>query len=136
MRKDKLTAFALIFIAAAPLVVATAMYFGGYKPSGATNEGVLLDPIWQDATLEWRYSEHDPRLEDGRLSTWQVLVIDGSQRDELLYLSRQVVTALGRESERMGRSSTSTATRATRPGNSPTVITPAPATDSSTTRRR
>lgn len=104
MRKDKLTAFALIFIAAAPLVVATAMYFGGYKPAGATNEGVLLDPIWQDATLEWRYSENDPRLEDGRLSTWQVLVIDGAQRDELLYLSRQVVTALGRESERMGRS--------------------------------
>ena len=74
------------------------------NPAGATNEGVLLDPIWQDATLDWRYSENDPRLEDGRLSTWQVLVIDGSQRDELLYLSRQVVTALGRESERMGRS--------------------------------
>lgn len=103
MRRDKAIALALIVVAAAPLVVATALYFGGFRPGGATNEGALLNPIWDGSVVEWRIAEDDPRLSDARLDRWYVITLDSNNRAEDLYLSRQVVTALGRESERMGR---------------------------------
>ena len=103
MRRDKAIALALIVIAAAPLVVATALYFGGFRPGGATNEGALLNPIWDGSVVEWTISENDPRLSDARLDRWYVIVLDSPNREDDLYLSRQVITALGRESERMGR---------------------------------
>lgn len=103
MARGRKTALALIVVAAAPLVVASWLYFSGYRPSGQTNEGVLLNPIVTDMTARWQIPVRDPRIEDGRLASWVLLVVDGDNRDQNLYLSRQVVTALGREAERMGR---------------------------------
>ena len=103
MRRDKVIALALIIIAAAPLVVASAMYFGGFRPGGSTNEGTLLNPVWNGAPATWQFAQQDPRLEDGRLDRWYLIVLDSQAREQDLYLSRQVVTALGRDSDRMGR---------------------------------
>lgn len=103
MARGRKTALALITIAAAPLVVASWLYFSGYRPSGQTNEGVLLNPIISGVVEDWNIPVRDPRIDDGRLNTWVVLVLDGHERDHHLFLSRQVVTALGRESERMSR---------------------------------
>lgn len=103
MRRDKLIAFALIVIAAAPLVVATSLYFSGWRPAGATNEGTLLDPVWDGALAQWQITEDDPRIDQVRLDRWYLIVVDGQNRADDLYLSRQVITALGRDAERMGR---------------------------------
>ncbi|QGG79178.1 hypothetical protein GH975_00830 [Litorivicinus lipolyticus] len=103
MARGRITATALIVIAAAPLVVASWLYYSGFRPSGQTNEGVLLNPIVTDASLNWTVPVRDPRLDDGRFNSWVLVVLDGEAATENLVLSRQVVTALGRESERMSR---------------------------------
>lgn len=103
MNRGRLTATALILIAAAPLVVASWLYFSGFRPAGQSNEGVLLNPILIDASLSWQVPVADPRLEDGRLANWVLIVLDGDDAEANLFKSRQVVTALGRESERMSR---------------------------------
>lgn len=98
--KSRLTALALIGIAAAPLVVATWLYHSGFRPAGNTNEGVLLDPIWDGQLTEWQGVE-SLKLDDVRFETWMLGVIPGDQTDNLMYTARQTIVALGRDAERM-----------------------------------
>lgn len=100
MTRSRWIALALIVVAAAPLVVATYLYHSGFRPAGQTNEGILLNPIWDGETTNWALPEA-LRTEDGRLTQWLLVVLDGSEATENLYTGRQTITALGREGERM-----------------------------------
>ncbi len=108
--KGRLKLWGLIVIAAAPLVVASIMYFGHIGvPSDTTNHGTLILPPLQ--AEDWKLREvqlTDPGFiqYDGK-SKWVMLVVgsgDCSARcEEALYLTRQINVALGKEVDRVTR---------------------------------
>ena len=91
---------ALLLIAFVPIFIAYAafFYFPDWAPTGTTNNGELISPPADGVAI----SE-----ELGTFSTWVLIQpIEGScgeQCRELLYLSRQVVTGLGKDTDRVQR---------------------------------
>ena len=90
----------LLLIAFVPIFIAYAafFYFPGWAPTGTTNNGELITPSVDGTTMS-------EELE--KFSTWVLIQpIEGScgeQCLEMLYLSRQVVTGLGKDANRVQR---------------------------------
>jgi hypothetical protein len=91
---------ALLLIAFVPMFIAYASFFHfpDWAPTGTTNQGELVTPSVDGTTI----SE-----ELATFSTWVLIQpIEGSCGDqcrEMLYLSRQVVTGLGKDANRVQR---------------------------------
>jgi len=91
---------ALLLIAFVPMFIAYALFFHfpNWAPTGTTNQGELVTPSVDGTTM----SE-----ELATFSTWVLIQpIEGGCGDqcrEMLYLSRQVVTGLGKDANRVQR---------------------------------
>ena len=91
---------ALLLIAFVPIFIAYAAFFHfpDLAPSGTTNQGELITPPVDGTTM----SE-----ELGTFSTWVLIQpVEGACGEkclEMLYLSRQVVTGLGKDANRVQR---------------------------------
>ena len=91
---------ALLLIAFVPMFIAyaTFFHFPDWAPTGTTNQGELVTPSVDGTTM----SE-----ELANFSTWVLIQpIEGGCGDQcrqMLYLSRQVVTGLGKDANRVQR---------------------------------
>ena len=91
---------ALILIAFVPMFVAygTFFYFPGFAPGGRTNQGDLISPPIDALVISDQFATYD---------TWVLIqTVNGAcdkQCKKMLYLSRQVVTALGKDAKRVQR---------------------------------
>lgn len=91
---------ALLLIAFVPMFIAYALFFHfpNWTPTGTTNQGELVTPSVDGTTM----SE-----ELATFGTWVLIQpIEGGCGDqcrEMLYLSRQVVTGLGKDANRVQR---------------------------------
>lgn len=100
----------LMILAAAPLLAALLMYFGGLAtPEGRTNKGHLILPplegsLWGLSAL--REKQAALQQEDGK-GKWVILIVGAGdcldRCEESLYLTRQVNIAVGRDANRVTR---------------------------------
>ncbi|OEY66165.1 hypothetical protein [Marinobacter sp. X15-166B] len=112
IRRGRRMAVLLFTVGLGPMVVATLMYYTGWlNPSGHTNHGVLITPPLPVAELQLTDATGAP-LEDHFGSAvaeprWLMIVVADRCADaceSLLYLSRQVNIALGKNAHRVARS--------------------------------
>lgn len=100
IRASRTKLLTLIAIAFVPIMIAflAFQYFPGWVPSGTTNQGELISPPINGAEIS-------ARLE--KLESWGLLQPAGracdSDCEQMLYLSRQVVTGLGKDAGRISR---------------------------------
>lgn len=100
VRSSRRKLIILILIAFVPIFIAYFgyFYFPSMAPAGTTNQGELISPPLTAASF-------DPKL--GGFKTWVLLQpvdTDCDERcEEMLYLSRQVVTGLGKDASRVQR---------------------------------
>ncbi len=100
IRKSRQKLLALMAIAFVPLFIAYALYFylPVFAPEGTTNRGQLINPPLDAAQI-------NPELP--ATGKWELLIPTGADCDEsceqMLYLSRQVVAGLGKNSDRVQR---------------------------------
>jgi hypothetical protein len=91
---------ALLLIAFVPMFIAYAAFFHfpNWAPAGTTNHGELISPSLDGLTMSVDLADFD---------TWVLIQpVDGRCGDEcrkMLYLSRQVVTGLGKDANRVQR---------------------------------
>lgn len=91
---------AIIAVAFVPLFIAYTLFFffPSFAPDGTTNQGQLVDPPVEAATVH-------PALPATR--HWELVIPVESTCDsdceELLYLSRQVIAGLGKDADRVHR---------------------------------
>ena len=91
---------ALLLIAFVPMFIAYAAFFHfpNWAPTGTTNHGELVSPSVDGATISSELADFD---------TWVLIQpVDGLCGDEcrkMLYLSRQVITGLGKDANRVQR---------------------------------
>lgn len=111
VRRGRLMALMLFAIAALPVILASAMYFGGWGPAGgAGNKGELIQPVGAVADFGFRGPEGNP-LEQRFYPAeeepkWLVLLVAercGEGCTAALHDIRQVHIALNRESGRVRR---------------------------------
>ncbi len=90
----------LAMVAFGPLLLAAGIYFlfPNWTPSATTNEGELITPLVQSITVSDRLTQN---------AKWvliQPVEFDCAEDcEQMLYLSRQVVTGLGKDATRMER---------------------------------
>jgi len=90
----------LIAIAFVPILIAFLLfrYLPDWRPEGTTNQGELIIPPLNGKEIS---------ADLLRVNTWVLLQPSGTSCDDgceqMLYLSRQVVTGLGKNSARIGR---------------------------------
>ena len=91
---------ALLLIAFVPMFIAYAAFFHfpNWAPTGTTNHGELVSPSVDGVTISGELADFD---------TWVLIQpVDGLCGDEcrkMLYLSRQVITGLGKDANRVQR---------------------------------
>tara|TARA_B110000037_G_C16841489_1_gene391983 strand:- start:38 stop:622 length:585 start_codon:yes stop_codon:yes gene_type:complete len=91
---------ALLLIAFVPMFIAYAAFFHfpNWAPTGTTNHGELISPSVGGVTISSELADFD---------TWVLIQpVDGLCGDEcrkMLYLSRQVITGLGKDANRVQR---------------------------------
>lgn len=111
IRRGRRTALLLFVIGFGPMVFATIMFYTGWlNPAGHTNNGQLVQPVVPVAGLHLQTSDGQaltdrfgPERADAE---WMMLVVASDCNDacdNLLYLSRQVNIALGKNADRMTR---------------------------------
>lgn len=100
VRNSRIKFLTLVSIAFVPIFVAYAafFYFPALAPTGTTNQGTLVSPP---------LSAEEVSGELSGLGSWTLIQPIRGQCDnpcsEMLYLSRQVVTGLGKDTPRMTR---------------------------------
>ncbi len=105
-RKFWLVLVGIMLLPAMGMGISTWMYFSGYVPEGRTNNGKLILPPLDFTTLSLTNTGMAFGTEelDGR---WALMIVPDENCTEdceqMLYLSRQVHVALGRESDRVVR---------------------------------
>lgn len=110
-RRGRRTAYLLFALGFGPMIVATIMFYTGWlNPGDHTNNGVLMQPPVSVSTLNLETSSGTPLAErfgpDKTDPEWLMIVAAGpcgSQCEELLYLTRQVNIALGKNANRVSR---------------------------------
>lgn len=106
VQKNKLKLIGIFAVALLPLLIAVAMYFGGFAlPSSKTNKGDLIWPPL-DLSLYGNTTSSPFALVESDKKWFLMLAGNGecsSVCQEKLHLLRQVNIALGREMERVGR---------------------------------
>lgn len=97
----------LLFVG--PLAAAWVLYYGNpdWRPEDRSNHGVLIDPPTPLPNETLRLADGSNTEPDVLRHVWTLLYLDQGDCTELcreaLYRSRQVRTALGKESERIQR---------------------------------
>ncbi len=100
LRSSRIKLLTLIAIAFVPIFIAYIAYFQfpALAPTGTTNQGELVWPVVEGNGI-------DPQLE--ALENWALIQPLDAQCSEdcrqMMYLSRQVVTALGKNTDRVQR---------------------------------
>lgn len=108
--RGQLKLWAIILVAATPVILASVMYFGKFGiPQGSTNKGTLvLPPISSEQADVKRPDDATDAFTqiDGK-QKWLMLIVGDGTCDkrciEGLYLTRQVNIALGKEAGRVTR---------------------------------
>lgn len=111
VRRGRRTALLLFAIGFGPMILATVMYYSGWlHPESRSNHGALIDPAIPVAELNLvdddgqpLQARFGPELQDAK---WMMIVTAqtcGEDCEQLLYLSRQVNIALGKNANRVGR---------------------------------
>ncbi|HLV77620.1 MAG TPA: hypothetical protein VKY53_06845 [Marinobacter sp.] len=111
VRRGRRTALLLFAIGFGPMLVATLMFYTGWlNPAGHVNEGRLIQPVSQVQVLNLE-NRHGVLLAErfgaDRADARWLLLVAAERCDQhcerLLYLSRQVNIALGKDAPRVGR---------------------------------
>ncbi|MGO1232300.1 MAG: hypothetical protein ACTMHG_01145 [Marinobacter sp.] len=112
VRRGRRTALLLFTVGFGPMILATLMYYTGWlNPAEHTNEGTLVQPVVPVQQLNLETATGEPF--SARFSAdqadpqWHMLVASencGGDCERLLYLSRQVNIALGKNAPRVSRS--------------------------------
>lgn len=111
VRRGRIIALLLFSIAFLPVVLATAMYFGGWGATGASaNKGELIQPVGSVADFGLADPQGEPVTDRFypvvEEPQWLVLILAapcGEVCQEALHRTRQVHIALGREQDRVWR---------------------------------
>ncbi|MDI9243741.1 hypothetical protein [Marinobacter sp. CHS3-4] len=112
VKRGRRTALLLFAIGFGPMVLATVMYYTGWlNPTGNSNHGELLQPPAPVSQLQMQGADGSP-LEDRfgpelKEPEWLMIVVSancGSECEDLLYRTRQVNIALGKNANRVNRS--------------------------------
>ena len=91
---------ALLLIAFVPMFIAYAAFFHfpNWAPTGTTNHGELVSPSLDGVTISSELADFD---------TWVLIQpvddLCGDECRKMLYLSRQVITGLGKDANRVQR---------------------------------
>ena len=91
---------ALLLIAFVPMFIAYAAFFHfpNWAPTGTTNHGELVSPSVDGVTISSELADFD---------TWVLIQpvddLCGDECRKMLYLSRQVITGLGKDANRVQR---------------------------------
>ncbi len=112
VRRGRRTALLLFAIGFGPMVFATIMYYTGWlNPSDSSNNGELIQPPAPLAEMHLQGANGNPLTDrfgpDIPDAEWMMMVVSGScgaNCEELLYLTRQVNIALGKNANRVNRS--------------------------------
>ena len=101
IRGSRIKFLSLVGIAFVPIFVAYVVffYFPAFMPSATTNQGELIQPAIPGKAVSSEFAQRE---------TWTLLQLsDASPCDDqcqnMLYLSRQVVTGLGKDAGRISR---------------------------------
>jgi hypothetical protein len=105
---SRLTLLGLVALFAAPLAAAFWMYYGtGWRPSGTTNQGALIEPVRQLQALSFVDPATRPALEKLFTGKWSLVVVGDGVCDEAcrttLVYARQTYIGLGRLGMRVQR---------------------------------
>ncbi|MEX2476094.1 hypothetical protein [Marinobacter sp.] len=111
VRRGRRTALLLFVIGFGPMVFATVMFYTGWlNPAGHTNNGVLIEPAVPVSELGLQTPDGDALAArfgpEHTNAEWMTLVVANDCTDaceNLLYLTRQVNIALGKNADRMSR---------------------------------
>lgn len=109
VRRGRRMALLLFAVGFGPMIFATIMFYTGwFNPDGHTNNGSLVSPAvpvselsLEDPAGEPLADRFGPELDEPE---WMMVVAAGrcgAECEELLYLSRQVNIALGKNADRM-----------------------------------
>lgn len=106
-RRSRNQLFLLIAVFFAPLAVAFALYYGAWRPMGATNHGELISPPRPLPTAALVAADGAALDEDFLLGRWSLVYIGEGACDarcrEALTLMRQTRLALGDDMPRVQR---------------------------------
>ncbi|MGC8119688.1 hypothetical protein [Marinobacter sp. VGCF2001] len=111
IRRGRRTAWLLFAVGFGPMLVATVMFYTGWlNPAGQTNQGRLVQPPVPVAQLNLQTADNAPLQArfGADLTDPKWLLLVAAERcteacEQLLYLSRQVNIALGKNAPRIGR---------------------------------
>jgi len=112
VKRGRRMALLLFAIGFGPMIVATVMYYTGWmNPDGYSNNGTLVQPPVSIAELQLRGADGSPladrfgpELEEPE---WMMVVVAkdcGAVCEDLLYRTRQVNIAMGKNASRINRS--------------------------------
>jgi len=107
-KSNRLPLVGLFALFAAPLAVAFWVYYGtGWRPSGTTNHGALVEPVRQLPTLAFPGPGTRPAVEKLFTGKWSLVIVadgrcDDACRNTLVY-ARQTHIGLGRLGSRVQR---------------------------------
>lgn len=112
VRRGRRMALLLFAIGFGPMILATVMYYTGWmNPTGYSNHGVLLQPPFPVAELQLSDADGAPLAQrfgpELVEPEWMMVVVAencGAKCEELLYRTRQVNIALGKNANRVNRS--------------------------------
>lgn len=107
-KSSRLILLGLFLLFAAPLAAAFWVYYGtGWRPSGATNHGTLIEPVQQLPALQFNDPQTRPAVEKLFLGKWSLVVVADGACDDVcrstLVYARQTHIGLGRLSTRVQR---------------------------------
>ncbi|WP_336367788.1 hypothetical protein [Marinobacter sp. C2H3] len=111
VRRARRTAGLLFVLGFGPMLLATVMYYTGWlTPNGQTNRGELIQPPLPVAGLALQTADGEPLGHRFGPAVgepqWLLLVVAGrcgADCEQLLYLTRQVNIALGKNANRVSR---------------------------------
>ncbi|QSP96452.1 hypothetical protein LPB19_04185 [Marinobacter salinisoli] len=111
VRRGRRTAMLLFALGFGPMIFATIMFYTGWlNPAGHTNNGTLIQPPVPVANFHLETASGQPLAErfgpDQSKARWMLMVVAAdcdSKCEQLLYLTRQVNIALGKNANRVAR---------------------------------
>lgn len=112
VKRGRRMALLLFAVGFGPMILATVMYYTGWlNPTGHSNHGALVQPPFPVAELQLRGADGSPLAErfgpELAEPEWMMMVVAsecGAACEDLLYRTRQVNIALGKNANRVNRS--------------------------------
>jgi len=112
VRRGRRMALLLFAVGFGPMILATVMYYTGWmNPTDHSNHGELIQPPFAVSGLEMRGADGSPMADrfgpELEEPEWMMMVVAedcGDTCEDLLYKTRQVNIALGKNANRVNRS--------------------------------